>query len=57
MIKLLAVDMDGTCLDRKSRITDETIRALRDAAAAGITVVPATGRSMACIPTDWRQEP
>ncbi len=50
MIKLLAVDMDGTCLDRKSRITDGTIRTLRDAAAAGITVVPATGRSMACIP-------
>ena len=50
MIKLLAVDMDGTCLDRKSRITDGTIRILRDAAAAGITVVPATGRSMACIP-------
>lgn len=50
MIKLLAVDMDGTCLDRKSRITDGTIRTLRDAAASGITVVPATGRSMACIP-------
>lgn len=50
MIKLLAVDMDGTCLDGKSRITDETIRALRDAAAAGITVVPAAGRSMACLP-------
>lgn len=50
MIKLLAVDMDGTCLDRKSRITDGTIRTLRDAAAAGITVVPATGRSMARIP-------
>ena len=50
MIKLLAVDMDGTCLDGRSRITDGTIRALRDAAAAGITVVPTTGRSMACIP-------
>lgn len=50
MIKLLAVDMDGTCLDGMSRITDGTIRALRDAAAAGITVVPTTGRSMACIP-------
>lgn len=50
MIKLLAVDMDGTCLDGRSRITDGTIRALRDAAATGITVVPTTGRSMACIP-------
>lgn len=50
MIKLLAVDMDGTCLDSRSRITDRTINALRKAAAAGIEIVPTTGRSMACIP-------
>lgn len=50
MIKMLAVDMDGTCLDRKSRITDNTIEALREAARAGITVVPATGRNLYCLP-------
>ena len=50
MIRLLAVDMDGTCLDSRSRITDNTINALRKAAASGIIVVPATGRSMACLP-------
>ena len=50
MIRLLAVDMDGTCLDSRSRITDRTLGALRRAAAAGIEIVPATGRSMACIP-------
>lgn len=50
MIKLLAVDMDGTCLDGRSRITDNTIRALREAARAGITVVPATGRNLYCLP-------
>ena len=50
MIRLLAVDMDGTCLDSRSRITDRTIGALRKAAAAGIQVVPTTGRSMTCVP-------
>lgn len=50
MIKLLAVDMDGTCLDRKSRISDNTMRALRQAAEAGITVVPTTGRNLYCLP-------
>lgn len=50
MIKLLAVDMDGTCLDSRSRMTDGTLSALRRAASAGITVVPATGRNMGCIP-------
>lgn len=50
MIKLLAVDMDGTCLDGRSRITNHTIQALRAAARAGITVVPATGRNLFCLP-------
>ena len=26
MIKLLAIDMDGTCLDQRSRMTDRTLR-------------------------------
>ena len=25
MIKLLAIDMDGTCLDQRSRMTDRTL--------------------------------
>lgn len=50
MIKLLAVDMDGTCLDSRSRMTDQTLLALRRAASAGITVVPTTGRNLGCIP-------
>lgn len=50
MIKLLAVDMDGTCLDGRSRVTDNTIKALREAAQAGITIVPATGRNLFCLP-------
>ena len=44
MIKLLAVDMDGTCLDGRSRMTDRTLCALRKAAEKGVIIVPATGR-------------
>ena len=50
MIKLLAVDMDGTCLDGRSRMTDRTLCALRKAAEKGIIIVPATGRNLECIP-------
>ena len=38
--------MDGTCLDRRSRLTDKTLRALKKAADAGILLVPATGRAL-----------
>lgn len=50
MIRLLAVDMDGTCLDQKSRMTDAVLSALREAAARGVIVVPTTGRNLECIP-------
>lgn len=50
MIKLLAVDMDGTCLDGRSRMTDRTLWALRKAAEKGVLIVPATGRNLECIP-------
>lgn len=50
MIKLLAVDMDGTCLDSRSRMTDATLAALRAAADRGILVVPTTGRALTCLP-------
>ena len=50
MIKLLAVDMDGTCLDRRSRMTDATLETLRKAAGRGVIIVPTTGRNLECIP-------
>lgn len=56
MIKLLAVDMDGTCLDSKSRISENTVKALRNAAEKGITVVPTTGRNLNCIPHRLKKE-
>ena len=40
MIRLLALDMDGTCLNGRSRMTEETIRTIRKAADAGIIIVP-----------------
>lgn len=43
MIKLLAIDMDGTCLDQRSRMTDRTLDVLRKAAKAGITVCSVYG--------------
>lgn len=57
MIKLLAVDMDGTCLNHKNLISNETLEALRLAANAGITVVPTTGRTTTCIPAQLKNMP
>ena len=54
-IKLLAVDMDGTCLDHRSRMTDQTLGALEAAAKAGILVVPTTGRCLSCLPHRLRE--
>lgn len=56
MIKLLAVDMDGTCLDPKGKMSDETVTALKKAAAAGILVVPTTGRNINCLPEKIKDE-
>ena len=44
--------MDGTCLNKRSRMTDRTLDALKKTADAGILVVPATGRNLGCLP--WR---
>ena len=56
MIKLLAVDMDGTCLDSNGRMNDETLSALKYAAQKGITVVPTTGRNINCLPLKIKNE-
>ncbi len=56
MIKLLAVDMDGTCLNKEGKMSDKTLNALKRAAEAGITVVPATGRNINCLPAKIKNE-
>lgn len=42
--RVIALDLDGTLLDRQKRILPESLSALADARAAGIKVVIATGR-------------
>ncbi|MBQ8503062.1 MAG: HAD family phosphatase [Clostridia bacterium] len=56
MIKLLAVDMDGTCLNSKGDMTDNTLNALKKAAESGVIVVPTTGRNITCLPRKIQNE-
>lgn len=43
-VRLVATDLDGTLLDRDGQVTPRTVRAVAAARAAGIHVVPVTGR-------------
>jgi Cof subfamily protein (haloacid dehalogenase superfamily) len=45
MIRLIAVDIDGTLLDSTGRIPDAHRRALEEAVGAGLTLVLVTGRT------------
>jgi Cof subfamily protein (haloacid dehalogenase superfamily) len=45
MIRLLAIDIDGTLLDSSGRVPDDNLQALHEAAARGVQVVVVTGRS------------
>lgn len=55
-MRLFAIDMDGTCLNGRSHISEKTIDALRRAAAAGIEIVPTTGRALTCLPHQLKGE-
>ena len=46
MIKLIASDMDGTLLNDKMEVSDENAQAIREAQAAGIEFMVATGRGV-----------
>ena len=43
-VKLIAIDMDGTLLNSQKEIPVENIKAIQEAAAAGIKIVLCTGR-------------
>ncbi len=43
---ILAVDLDGTLLDPRGKVTERTIRAVRNAREAGMEVVICTGRGL-----------
>src|SRR5258708_36926072 len=45
MIRLLAIDIDGTLLDGRGRLPDVNRDALIDAAARGLEIALVTGRS------------
>src|SRR5262245_62527421 len=44
MIRLVALDIDGTLLDSQGRLPDENRRAIARAQAAGVEIALATGR-------------
>jgi len=44
-VRILALDMDGTLLDSRSRVLPSSVRALRAALELGVTVVLATGKA------------
>lgn len=57
MIKLIALDLDGTLLDSEKRLSPRNRAALERAAARGIHVVPTTGRFFGMMPEAVRDLP
>ena len=51
-IRLIAVDLDGTVLNDRKQLTPRTAAALNAAAARGVEIVPATGRTAAGLPAE-----
>lgn len=56
-IKLIGLDLDRTMLNEKKEVTPQVSRAVGAAIKAGITVLPATGRSLNVIPNAVLQVP
>ena len=56
-LRLVAVDMDGTCVAGGHRVPDRNIWALEQAWRAGAVVVPATGRPLSGYPVPLKRLP
>ena len=56
-IKLICFDLDGTFLDDSKNIPARNIQALEEAAAQGVHIVPATGRTYPGVPEPIRKLP
>lgn len=56
-IRLIALDLDGTLLNSAKALSDRNRKALCDAAACGIEIVPSTGRFYDGIPEAVRSLP
>lgn len=57
LIKLIAMDLDGTLLNERKQITPRTEKVLRQAADMGMELVPATGRPLCGVPKEVRALP
>lgn len=55
-MRLLAIDMDGTCLNSRKQITDITMQAFKWAVQNDVMIVPATGRCLECLPYQLKQK-
>lgn len=56
-IKMIALDLDGTVLNSKKEMTPAVISAIKRAIAAGIEVLPATGRAFTGVPQEFMDIP
>ena len=56
-IGIVALDLDGTLLDSQKRLSDVNRGALERAAAAGVQIVPTTGRFFGMMPAAVRDLP
>ena len=54
-IKLVAMDLDNTLLDKDKNISEHTKEVLEEAARQGVEIVPATGRIFKAIPDFLRE--
>ena len=50
MVKIIALDLDGTLLDSEKRLSDANREALARAAERGVLIVPTTGRFFGMMP-------
>ncbi|MBQ3405544.1 MAG: HAD family phosphatase, partial [Oscillospiraceae bacterium] len=57
MIKMLALDLDGTLLRNRGTLSQETVKALRRAVEKGIKLVAASGRAFASLPEEILEFP
>lgn len=56
-IRIIAFDLDGTLLDSSKNLSPVNLAALERAAAAGIELVPTTGRFFSAMPAPIRELP
>ena len=56
-IKIIAFDLDGTLLNSNKELSPKNAETLERAAAAGVHLVPATGRALVALPEEVRRLP